>query len=71
MAKHIFGDYEDLLTIQRVLAEKGLVLVSLEEAEEIWSNYSSSMCAGWMGLPADEHELLSIVYDEAVKRAEE
>jgi hypothetical protein len=51
---------DDCKRIAEVALKAGYA-VSMWEAEAIWDAYSDSMAAGWMGLPDDDEELMSIV----------
>jgi len=48
---------EDVLEIISQLMNKGHN-VSVEEAVELWENYSESMCAGWISVPKENVHLL-------------
>lgn len=43
---------EDCMTIQRVLLAHGY-LATLDECEELWDEYSSSLAAGWLDVRED------------------
>ena len=47
---------EDLERIQRILKERDYN-ATYEQCEQLWSAYSESMAAGWMGLPEDDEEV--------------
>ncbi len=35
--------------------------VTEEQAQKLWAMYSDDLCAGWLGLPADDEELLECI----------
>ena len=44
------GEYkDDCIRIQRILRDRGYN-ATLKQCEELWEDYSDSMCAGWMNL---------------------
>ena len=49
---------EDAERIQKILAERGYA-ANLQQCEQLWSRFSESMCASWMFLPEDDHEVFS------------
>jgi hypothetical protein len=50
-------DYpKDCLRIQRVCLEKGYY-GGISECEDIWQEYSTELCAGWLFLPDTDEEL--------------
>jgi len=46
--RHVDGFAKDCFLIQRVAAEDFNILLSLEEAHEMWQAYSHNVFAGWM-----------------------
>jgi hypothetical protein len=47
---------EDAETIKAVLIKKGYINAGLNDAISLWSEYSDSYAAGWLGLPEDNEE---------------
>ena len=47
---------EDCKRIKKVFADKGYD-ITVDQAENLWSKYSDSMCAGWLFLPKDDEEI--------------
>lgn len=61
---------EDCKRIQRVMKEAYYLDISLSTAQWIWEDYSYRSAAGWLYLPDDDQDLVSILntyveeYDE-------
>lgn len=53
-------DFADILRIREVLRRKGWN-ASLRKSHALWTQYSDSMCAGWMSLPVDDQELYDCI----------
>lgn len=51
---------EDAFRIARICAANG-ISVYADDACQIWEDYSESMAATWMTLPADDARVLQIV----------
>lgn len=49
---------EDVARIVQVCESKGY-FISPSDAQEAWEMFSSSMCAGWLILPADDKDIFS------------
>lgn len=59
-------DYpDDILKAIKVCADRN-VKITPEQVEYIWSYYSDTYCAGWLGMPDDE-ELFKIIIEYAKK----
>jgi hypothetical protein len=65
MAIQILGTLADLVKIQQCAAKHGW-LMTLEEANKIWSNYSSSRDARWLIVDetSTDKNLWDIISDE-------
>jgi hypothetical protein len=54
-------DYpDDVAFIQDALFKAGYA-VTPHEAERLWSAYSDSLCAGWLGLPGKYEDIVQAV----------
>ncbi len=53
---------EDCLRIKSILNSRGYEVDSLDDCYKLWSRFSDSMAAGWMGLHDDEDVFSSISY---------
>ena len=62
-----FSFPEDVVRIKKILNDKNIE-ITLDEAEDIWDEYSDDMCAQWMGLPSDDEKVFEIVIEVAQKR---
>ena len=61
----MYADREDVLRIQKALFVYRDLFVTLDEAFNIWYNYSSHLAAGWLFLPeSDKDIIMSIEEDE-------
>lgn len=56
-----YGEKADCERIQRVILEKHKVMVTLQQAHELWEEHSDSYAAGWLILPEDDDQI-AIVY---------
>ena len=54
------GEETNVQRIVSVCAAEGYT-ISPSFADEIWSDYSDSMCASWMTMPERDSDLLRIV----------
>jgi hypothetical protein len=56
---------EDCERIQRACASVGCVL-SLEETQTLWEQYSETMSAGWLVLPDDDANIVARLRGEGL-----
>ena len=59
-----FSYPDDVRRIVELFKSKGIIITP-SEAEELWDDYSDSMCAGWLILPSNDNELFEIVVEQA------
>jgi hypothetical protein len=59
---------DDCERIQTLLSQHGLML-TLQESESLWDEVSDSFAAGWMGLPLNDDDLLSMIKRAAIEVA--
>lgn len=55
-----YGD--DVKRIVEVFQKRNIIL-SYEEARNLWDSYSDYCCACWMGLPEDDDGLFNTIID--------
>ena len=58
---------EDVKRIVEVFKIKG-IKITLDEAHELWCEYSDRFCASWLILPKSDEELFKVVIEEARER---
>lgn len=54
-------DLEDCQLIKKVLRDKGFINAGLVDAMCLWSEYSDSYAAGWLGLPDNDEEIYECI----------
>ena len=57
----------DVTRIKKVFEDRGYE-ITRHDAYEAWDYYSSSMCAGWMGLPKDDQEIFYTCMDYLIDK---
>lgn len=64
-------DYpKDCLRIQKVCLQKGYY-GDVTECEDIWQEYSTELCAGWLFLPKTDEELWLQIEKYVIERRTE
>lgn len=51
----------DCLRILKAFRRYGFYDVNLVDCEDMWSDYSDTLAAGWLGLPETDEEILRIL----------
>jgi len=64
-----FDNTEDIIRMQRLLAENGYSS-DASDCDKLWREYSDSMAAGWLYLPETDDELWSIIWPYVEKELE-
>lgn len=67
LPKYRLKDADDCQRIKMILINKGFINAGLLDACYLWSNYSDSYAAGWLGLSEDDEELFDCIKPYIVK----
>lgn len=54
-------DLLNLYRLQKELLQKENMVATLSECANIWANYSSDLCAGWLFFPKNDQSILDEV----------